>query len=398
MSDKPMAYLAEIATLEPIKDKDRIVLASFTNNNWKVIVQKDQHHVGQKVVYIETESILPVWPVFQFLEKRCYSVKRKGYVIKRMSMAGVDSEGIVFNVSALPEKIWVNKSDKQLEELDWTKALEIRRKDDEVPQVQAESRSWLQNKIRWLVWKLFKIKMQKLGVGPSDFPSYCMKTDETQAQSIPGLFDKMKGKDVITTLKIDGMSGTFAHHKGLFIVATRNRTIYKQKIEKAKKALSKYTADKWKDNPHLYVAAKYDLPRVLNTMVDVALQGEVAGPGIQKNRLGLKDYDLFIFNMYSITQKKFYALPRLKEVTDKHLLKLVPFLEVRKFDWSSIKEMEQYAAQYTYDNGSPAEGVVIRGFEEGAVYMEDPMQKMHGQLSLKIINPKFKMKYQDEEE
>jgi len=392
-----MAYMCTIKELTPIENKDRIVLATFEENNWSVIVQKELHSIGQKVVYVETESILPLWPEFQFLEKRCFSAKRKGYVIKRMAMGGVDSEGIVFNLSSLPNNLWANKSDQALVDMDWTAALQIRRKEDIVPQWQPEKKGWLENKISWLMWKLFRIKQQRIGNVPSDFPSYLMKTDETQMQSIPQVFEIMKNRQVAITLKLDGQSLTFAHHKGVFTISTRNRSVYRNKIKKAISALNMKTSEKFfEKNPHLYIAAFYEIPRKLKD--GLAIQGEFCGPGIQKNRLGLKHFEFYAFNLFNISKRKFYSTQKLKLFCDESNIKMVPFIEVKKFEWNSIKEIEQYAAPFTYESGLPAEGLVIRGWQEGAEWMEDPYTKMHGSLSMKIISPRYKTKFQDEDE
>ena len=51
---------------------------------------------------------------------------------------------------------------------------------------------------------------------------------------------------------------------------------------------------------------------------------------------------------------------------------------------------------FDYENGSPAEGIVIRG-EDDSPYTPEPLQKMHGMMSFKVINQRFKVKYQGEE-
>jgi hypothetical protein len=84
-------------------------------------------------------------------------------------------------------------------------------------------------------------------------------------------------------------------------------------------------------------------------------------------------------------------------------LETVPFIEEFVFDSGSIADLEKYASQFKYENGNPAEGVVIRAWvprlpaQTTINFMPAPLEKMHAMLSFKVINPNFKLKYQDEE-
>ena len=66
-----MAYIVTIKSIEPIEGKDRIVYVSFNENTYQVIAQKG-FSVGDKVLYAEVDSILPVSPKFEFLRSRCF--------------------------------------------------------------------------------------------------------------------------------------------------------------------------------------------------------------------------------------------------------------------------------------------------------------------------------------
>jgi len=399
MSDKKMAYVVEIKDLEPIEGKDRIVLASFTNSGWRVIVQKDQFQIGDKAIYVETDSILPMWEEFQFLEKRCYSTKRKGYRIRTMKLGDVYSEGICFDLKGFygppGSKIGV-PIDAPLDR-DLTEILKIRRIEDEVPQDPPPTKSKFQNFVNKWLYRLFRFKFKRYGFIAQDFPSYLIKTDETQAQSIPQLFEKMKGRDVYITLKMDGQSVTMANYKGVFSISTRNRMIYQNKIKKAARVLIPKSADYFRQhNVHAYLAAKYNIPLILSKYDNVAIQGECCGPGIQKNRIGLKDYEYYIFSFFDISKREYFSGQKMMNFCLENKLITVPFIEMKTFNWDSIKELEEYA-QRDYASGTPAEGIVIRGYEHYNEYMPQPHNKMHAMCSLKMINPKFKLKYQQDE-
>lgn len=92
---RSLASIKTVSEIFPIEGKDRIVLAMI--DGWSVIVKKGEFNVGDKCVYIEIDSVLPEREEFEFLRKG-------GFRIKTMNMAGVISQGICFPLSILPEK------------------------------------------------------------------------------------------------------------------------------------------------------------------------------------------------------------------------------------------------------------------------------------------------------
>lgn len=93
-----MRHLATIQKVEwkrPIEGKDKIELCGVLG--WSVICKKDEFQVGDRLCYIEIDSVLPEKPEFEFL-------RPKKFHIKTMKMAGVISQGICFPLSILPEK------------------------------------------------------------------------------------------------------------------------------------------------------------------------------------------------------------------------------------------------------------------------------------------------------
>ena len=98
---RELAVIARIEKLEPIAKKDRIELA--TVQNYPVIVQKGVHKVGDLVVYVFYDAVLPQKPEFEFLRARCWSNLYQGFRIKNMAMGGVYSSGIIFPLSILPD-------------------------------------------------------------------------------------------------------------------------------------------------------------------------------------------------------------------------------------------------------------------------------------------------------
>jgi len=387
MSDKPLAYVSLVKSLAPIEGKDRIELAKFENHAWQVIVQKGQFVPGDKAVYIETGAILPVREEFKFLESRCFSTKYDGYKIKTMQMGGVYSEGIAFTLDAL------SIPHSRSVDYNLTKELAIRAVEDEILPVTATEKTWWQK----ILSNFFGIEFGSWGFVKGDFPGYLARTDETQAASIPELFENMAGTNVYVSIKLDGQSLTFAVHDGIFTICTRNQTVYRNKIKKAIKELAPTTASGYKSpSPQAYVASQLDAPKKLAKLRGIAVQGELCGPKIQKNKLGFDDYRLFVFNVFDIAKRRYYSLTETEKFCSENGFSMVPVVEKRKFDFGGMGELQEYANKFDYENGNPAEGIVIRGLDDSP-YTPEPLQKMHGMMSFKVINQRFKVKYQGEE-
>jgi hypothetical protein len=104
------------------------------------------------------------------------------------------------------------------------------------------------------------------GVGAGR-PADGAETDEMRVQSVPQVLDELAGKPYAITLKYDGTSATFVidPRTDEFYVASRNQSL------------------KDGDNPYWNMARKYKIEAVLRRNPNLAIQGEIVGPGVQKN-------------------------------------------------------------------------------------------------------------------
>jgi len=389
--ERKLAYIATISQIDPIPEKDRIVYASLKDLGWQVIVDLS-YKVGDKVVYVEIDSILPVKPEYEFLRKRCYSDKWNGFVIKGMKMSGVISYGLV-----LPAKDYAEMPDGY----DMTAILEIRKREDDVPDTPKNlPKSKLEKIIDWLCWKLGIKKRRKIGVADG-WLSFAHKTDETRIENLSYLFnEEYKGKPIYTTVKMDGQSATFAVYKGWFYMASRNVILYRQKVRKAVRELNPKTLKPNMDN-FSKIACRYSLPLVMSNpsirpWENFVIQGELCGEGIQKNPMGLKGIDLFVFNVYLPPCNKneklngYLSWTYLENTCARLGLKTVPFIERRTFDWADKAALKEYA-KGKYSNGNDREGVVIR-YDNGAnsySVLPDPLRGMSNMWSFKVINDDY---------
>ncbi len=191
------------------------------------------------------------------------------------------------------------------------------------------------------------------------FPAFIPKTDEPNFQRAPDLVAALHGRPFYTTLKADGSSGTiFWDHDGVVRSCSRNFELKERP-----------------DTAVWQLVRKYDLAQ---QRLPLALQFEIVGPGVQKNRLGLRELEMRLFNVWHIEQRRYLDFADMLAVAQRLGLPVVDLVEVgAAFDLSDDEALRRYAER-TYPNGATAEGVVIRPTQE--------MQVDGERLSFKVIN------------
>lgn len=358
---RSLAHIEKIDWIKPIENKDRIVLAGVLG--WTIIVQKSEYNVGDKVVFVEIDSVLPEKPEFEFLAKNKYR-------IKTMKMAGVLSQGICFPLSILPEKEYEIGEDvtdvigiKQYEPT-------MDKEKEEVVITQKRKYPKFLMKYGWFR-KLVLPKKQAKG-----FPNFISKTDETRIQNAPFYLDL--NQEWTATEKIDGQSGTFTlqrvngkhfwnKDKYDFAVCSRNLRIWN------------------KDNSTYWtVAEKYHIRKVLEELIKdydwVAIQGECVGPGVQGNKYKVTEPDLYVFNVI-------YPWGRLdslsaKEIMDRCGLKFVPILQKKvSLKGKTVADILNIATGRSALYDTLREGIVYRSID--------------GKQSFKAVSPEFLIKYNE---
>lgn len=102
---RKLARIEEITNINPIPGADAIELA--TVKGWNVVVKKDEFKMGDKCVYFEIDSFLPVKPEFEFLRKSSYKKLGDGtggFRLKTIKFRGQISQGLALPVHILLEK------------------------------------------------------------------------------------------------------------------------------------------------------------------------------------------------------------------------------------------------------------------------------------------------------
>jgi len=335
---RKLASIQEIKELNPIEGADSIEVAIILG--WRVVVQKGQYSVGDKVVYIEIDSLLPDKPEFEFLKKR-------GLRVKTIRLRGQVSQGICFPLSILPND-FVPESDA-----DCTELLGITKYEMPIP-------ACLSGKIK------------------GAFPSFIPKTDETRVQVLQRVLEKYKGEKCYITEKLDGSSATFFLKDGVFGVCSRNLELLEDE-----------------ENSFWKVAREYDIEDKLRSMgMNIAVQGELVGEGIQGNKLKIKGQKVYFFNAFDIDKFQYLNFDEFAYTFIKLGLPTVPIID---FDYELENNIDLLVKRATIKSklypDTWAEGIVIRPHLEKIDLLLSNEKFHNGRVSFKAINPEFLLKY-----
>lgn len=358
---RKLATIREISDIRPIEGTDRIVVAQV--DGWECVVQKDEFHVGQHIVYVEVDSVVPERPEFEFLRDRKFRVRT-------IKLRGQVSQGLVLPLSVLPNGTKCDLGD------DVTDALGIKKYDPEAQQeallIQPKKpKSKFEKFMMRFKWyrKLFMKSKRKGG-----FPDWIVKTDETRIQNLTILFDieRKKGTKFSVTEKMDGQSVTYylrkvSRRKYEFGVCSRN--------------IHLGTPD---NSSYWTIARKYNIENVLKQLIGehetIVLQGEICGNGIQGNKYHISDYDLFVFNLIFPDRKCTTA--EIAELIKPFGLKSVPIVDEDMTLPDTIAELVEYSkGRSVVRKEQKREGVVVRNTQNN--------------ISFKVINPDFLLAEKD---
>lgn len=330
--ERKLVSLQNIDALNPIVGADNIEQAHVMG--WTVVVKKGEFSVGDPCVFFEIDSVLPDGPVWsEFMRPRKFRVRT-------LRLRGVLSQGLVLPVSII-------EGPPPSREVDLCERLGVTKFEPVLPDTREIA-------------------------GP--FPSRVPKTDEIRLQSALGVLDEIRGKEFYVSTKCDGTSATYVRTNEGLVAASHNW------------ALVPGPNHVWQ------LAERYQL--VDRIPVDFAIQGEVCGPGIQKNRLGLDKVDLFVFNIYDLRAAAFLPFEAFRAFCAERDLRTVPIERVVQGDDATNFEhsLEAWlkAARGVYaGTRQRKEGIVVRPL------VEQLSVTLGSRLSFKVINNDFLLKDED---
>lgn len=310
-----MAVVGKILSITSIPGADRIKAAKVVCGKWGawqgIVGLKEDFELNEKVVVFMPDAVLPPCHRWEFMEAHKWRVKMRKF-------KGVPSEVLIIKWD-LGKEIGA----------DITKDLGILKYEKVLP-------------------------ASMTGIAKGDFPSYIPKTDEENYQKfgdsfLNGAAFVMESSDWYITEKADGTSCTVWKIDGELRVASRNL-----ELEKVTKLFGKPRHDVYWE-----MVDKYKLAEALHE--GEVIQFEIVGPGIQSNPMGLVVNQIRVFNYFKLPYKQPYS--KLKEFCEAYDLPMAKYIGDNECIFPNYENLSELA-DIKYDNGKPAEGVVVRAKDQ----------------------------------
>jgi RNA ligase (TIGR02306 family) len=333
---RKLASIKRINSIAPIEGADAIECAHV--GGWPVVVKKGEFTPGDLAVYFEIDSWVPN-EIAPFLTKDNLPRQYNGVPGERLrtvKLRGQLSQGLLLPLSILPEGNWW-----ELEGTDVTDLLNVQKWEAPETFLDADSKG--------------------------NFPRFISKTDQERCQNlVPEIFGKWSSMEWEVSMKLDGSSMTIYHNEGTVGVCSRN---LEKKLE-------------FEDSSFIKTAMKTGLLESLPALGrNLAVQGEIMGPGIQGNREGLRHFEFFAFDVFDIDTQKYLGSKEREELAKSLRVLHVPILErnatLSTLNIRNIDDLLLYA-------DGPSLKASLR---EGVVFKE-----VSGSCSFKAISNKFLLK------
>lgn len=328
---RKLATIRTICGIKPIVGADAI--CAYQVDGWWVVDQINKYQIGDLVIYCEIDSWLP-HDLAPFLSKGREPREFngiKGERLRTIKLKDQISQGLLLNL----EKEFTKHFNVHLHLSDG---------DDLTPYLNIQ----LWERPITAYWKT---------IAKGNFPSFIKKTDQERVQNLRRDLEKW-GEQYLTwevTEKLDGSSMTVYVNNDKSGVCSRNLALIESD-----------------DNNFWHVAKRLDLINRLKSLGrNIALQGELVGPGIQGNIYGLLQLEFYVFDIFDIDTHE-YILPedryelirRLnKHINDNMRINLVPVFPDRVIVDSTIDDLlNQAEGVSALNNSIEREGIVFKSF------------------------------------
>ena len=367
---RKLASVQTVSEVAPIIGADNIELTTILG--WKCITKKGEFKVGDLGVYCEIDSILPEREPFMFLATKKFRIKTW-----KLNKFGVVSQGILFPMNVLPEGKY--KEDQDVTEVLGVKKYEADESEPEVVEVKEPTNKVLafmhKKMMRYEVYRktylhLFGVKKEKA------FPEFISKTDETRIQNLSNLFatewSETGGWDV--TEKMEGQSGTY--------FSIKSKPKWFELWKKEARQFGVCSRSIWLKTKHpcnwWNVAIANNIEEKLSKVpFNIAIQGEICGPGIQGNIYKFPHLRYFVFNVKNLETGEYLDYEQITAFCMYYGFEQVPLISRNYYLPATLDELVQYS------NGKSTMGDTLR---EGIVIRKD-------NISFKVVSPEYLLKY-----
>ncbi len=319
-----LVWSGRVTELTPIMGADRIVAATVVcgeGGKWHGVVPKDDFAPDAACLVYLPDSVVPATDEFAFMQRYHYRVRMQ-------RLRGVPSEVLITKIAGefpcgtdLTHECGVTKFEKPVD-------------------------------------------AKMAGIAKGNFPTFIPKTDEPNFQRAGEMLSILDGRYCYVTEKADGSSCTIYRRAGVFGVCSRNMDLVEQE-----------------SNAYWAVAKRYKLHESLPE--GFAVQGELVGPGVQKNPLGLVNLDLLVFSVFDIGTQTYLDYGAMMHFCGRLGLTTVKVLQTNAVIPMDANSLQELANGHYANNGTFREGVVIRPMYE--------LRTRHDErVSVKVINLNYR--------
>lgn len=365
MSDRKLASIRRISEVRPIEGADNI--ETLVVDGWQLVTQKSNGFKPNDLVcYFEIDSFLPVRPEFEFLRPKCYKNTEnlgEGFRIKTIKLKKQVSQGLVLPLKDVLEYDFLEEECQEGQDL--TEYLGVKKYEQPIP-------AQLAGKVR------------------GTFPGFLRKTDSERAQNLlKDIYAHIDQHFEVTT-KLDGSSMT--------VYCRSNNDLLEPEIGVCSRNMNLIEDPL---NAFWQVAREARLIELLekvhkDSRANIALQGELVGPGVQKNKEKLPKLDFYLFNVYDIDLGRYLSpAERIAFVVGAKSeyaieIKHCPLIHRHKtieaiLGYPSREQVMERLVEFS--KGTMMNG---EGHREGVVFKHSCSD-----FNFKVINPDFLLKYDE---
>lgn len=362
---RKLATIARIVNTAPIEGADNIEKVFV--RGWQCVAKKGEFKPGDLCVYVEIDSIMPdglsetlkeAWKAFNKQMSKAETEDERNFIreemativaennrpefeflrsvkfhIKTRRILGEISQGICFPLTIIPKVYFRDKDRSNCDEgADVTDILGVTQYIAPDPAVMGGDAAGLLTGVGLLI------------------------SDEERVENLSGKYEQLKQFTYYKTEKLEGTSFTAYIKNGVFGVCGRTIDFQIPDENDPYDAMNVY----WK------TAKKFDMETRMREFLanfppmNLAIQGELIGEGIQKNIYKLKGQKVMFYNAFDIDAQKYWDYDAFVDLITKSLgLETVPILDKCFKLPETAKELLEEADK-TYSVLNPAQ--LIEGF------------------------------------
>lgn len=333
---RKMATVRRIDNIMPIQNAETIQCA--TVGGWNVVIKKGDFNMGDLAIYCEIDSWIP-HEIAPFLSKNQEPKEYngvKGEKLRTIKLRGQISQGLLLPFSVCMSRLKGAPVSKYfIENTDVSEILNIQK------------------------WEA-PIHAQLAGEVRGTFPSFIPKTDQERIQNLTDDLNSWRTQELTfeVTEKLDGSSMTVYSYNGDKGVCSRNLNL------------------KESDTNSFWNVCKRErlLDKISN--LNVALQGELIGEGIQGNPYNIKGQHFYLFDIFDIDKQRYYTPDERTRFCYFNNIKHVPILEVKKnISHYVVDDIIEFADAKSHLYEVQREGVVFKCNENSFIHFKSISNK-----------------------